>query len=215
MTTFDPVLFSIAENKYLLTTLGLPPKVALATCPRDVNPNAVRPVLEAVYDLQEMEAHRGEHWVGIPAIKDAIDIYLKMADKWSTDRRRGRVRFPTMHTYDTKNKPHRGGPGSDSGQVRTYFDESGERKAFIVSLIPDGNVEWTPDWIGEPASKKGIQVDAVKSRLECPICNHAEQFKAASRASQNAARARMSKHLRTATDEPDAHRECHIEEFGG
>lgn len=222
ITTFDPVLFSNAENEFLLKHLGEPPIVALRDVPKNVNPAAVRPILARVQELNQLKEHEGESWCGIEPLKRTIEAYLKNNAKWAHDKKRSRQapRFPSMYSFDAKGKKHLGGPGSDSGRVRTYFGPAGERIPFEVSLIPENFMEWhAPGFTEEPVSE-GLKVDPETNRIECRVkvgegyCGHTESYKADSRSSYNAARARMSKHLRKATAETDAHRELHTNEFG-
>ncbi len=209
---FNPVLYSFEENQFLRDRVGQPPVVALRDVPVGVNRAAVRPVIEKIYELTELQKHSGLEWVGIEAIQQAIDTYIQQATKWQNDRRKGAPRFPSMFSYDTKGRPHRHGVGSDSEQVKTYFVGK-ERKPFAVELVPDGEPTWVPDWEADAPSKdSGLTVNAEAKRIEC-FCGHTEQFNADSRASFNAARARMSKHLRSSTDEVERHRETHTMEF--
>lgn len=218
MDRFDPVRYSLEENEFLLANLGKPPVVALTSVPPGVISKAVRPILEKVYEFQELASvGRPVSWVGIDALKERITTYLTQAKKWADDKKRfpRAPRFPSMHSYDGKNRPHRGGPGSDSGQVRTYFDERGERKPFAIDLFEQGSGGWVPEWAtNKVLSTKELIDDVDSHRLECPICKHTESYNTDSRGSYNAARARMSKHLRTSTLETDLHRELHTNEFG-
>lgn len=212
--TFNPVKFSIAENEYLLANLGKPPVVALRGLPAEVNMAAVRPIMEQVYGLIELAKHSGQEWAGVEAMKAGISIYLEQAAKWKADKKRfrGAPRFPTMSIYDHRKRPHRQGPGSDAQEVQTYFDAAGNRHKFEVDLVPSGIPDWNAP--GQEAPNPGGLVVEEK-RIVCTVCTHTESFNPESRASQNAARARMSKHLRTSTDEVDRHRELHTLEFGG
>jgi hypothetical protein len=246
---FDPVKFSLEENRFLLAHLGEPSSVALREVkpvplpspardtktgriidrnpvhyPDGVIPAAVKPLLDRVYELIDLEKHFGQKWVGVEKLKERINIYLSQQEKWMEDKRRFRraPRFPSMHSFDARKRPHRGGPGSDSGTVSTYFEKGGERKEFRISLFSDGQEgDWSPDWEGSPdatpvpveATKKLID-DPEKNRIECPICHHTESYRPDSRGSFNAARARMSKHTIKETREPELHRELHTNEFG-
>lgn len=220
LTVFDPVDFSDSENLFLADNLGKPPQVALRLVPAGVNPAAVEPMLRTVYDLVEFERHTGSKWAGVEALRESISVYLDQMQKWASDKRRNRPRFPSMSAYDTKNRPHYGGPGSDSGKIKTYFDASGNRVRFAVDLIPDGNIDWTPDWaegqaVDAQPQSAGLAVNATDNRIECKVCGHTESFRPESRGSFNAARGRMSKHLRNDPRKQyeQAHRETHSLEF--
>ena len=214
---FDPVKYSIEENKFLFSHAGEPPVVALRDLPERVNLRAVKPILTRIYELIELAKHEKTEWLGVEKIKQAITTYLAQQDKWLKDRKRGAPRFPSMHSFDSKKRAHFQGPGSDSGQVHTYFDEKGERHEFAVPLLGTDEVTWVPDWAkgptDVPTDKTGIWVDSPNNRFEC-FCGHTESFGPDSRSSYNSARARMSKHLRSAKDEVDRHREIHTNEFG-
>jgi hypothetical protein len=214
MEKIDPVTLSLDENKFLIEHLGEPPLVALRVIPTGVNPKAVLPILEETYTRMQLAEHRGEEWIGVDAVKQALQVYVAEAEKWHSDKRRGRVRFPSMHTFDGKGRPHRGGPGSDSGRVKSYFDNRGERKEFAIELTAEAEALWTPPTQAD-APRDGLKLDDANNRWECLVCGWTTSFNPDSRSSQNSARARMSKHLRTATAEPDRHREVHTNEFGG
>lgn len=219
--TFDPVLYSIAENQFLFTSLGKPTIVALRELPNGVNVNAIRPILDRVNELQELEKHEGFKWVGVKAMQDKIATYLQMNAKWALDHKRNpkAPRYPSLFSYDARGKAHRGGPGSDADRVRTYFTPTGERIPFELQLIPDNVAPWSPPGFTEAPMAAGLKVDQNANRIEClvpvgdGVCGHTESYKPDSRASYNAARARMSKHLRSARDAKELHLELHTEEF--
>lgn len=225
--TFDPVKLSLEECKFVLEHAGKP-FVAVADDARLYNPEksgvvpaAVRPVLDRIYELIELDNRRGQPWVGVDAVKEKIQAYLDQQAKWLADKRRfpRAPRFPSMHSFDAKGKPHRGGTGSDSGTVKTYFDKEGNRVDFAMDLIDNRETGgWTPEWAKEKAKNapnvKGIKHDVENHRLECPICKHTESYKADTASSMNAARGRMSKHLRKDPREVELHRELYTNEFG-
>jgi hypothetical protein len=88
-------------------------------------------------------------------------------------------------------------------------------------LIPDNMIDWQPPTVQEAPGDARLVVDEKNHRIECRIkvgdgfCGHTETYKEASRASYQTARARMSKHLRKATSEKEAHLEMYTNEFGG
>lgn len=214
MNVFDPVKFSIEENEFLAKHAGKPPMVALRELPASVNVKAVRPVLERFYELEELQKHSGVEWVGVDKVVQAIQTYLEESTRWALDRRRGRPRFPSMYSVDGRKRLHKYGPGSDSGQVRSYY-KGGQRKPFSVELVESEVVDWTFDAPHDDEQVEGLIVNTEQNRIECPVCGHTESFKGESRGSFNAARARMSKHLRNITSDVEAHRELHTNEFGG
>jgi hypothetical protein len=222
--TFDPVKFSNAENEFLLETLGLPTAVALRQLKYPVNPKAVKPILDRVNELEDLRKYDGSDWVGVEKLKQSIRKWQEQNIKWANDfKRSGKraPRWPSLYSFDAKGRPHWSGPGSDSGQVRTYFGPAGERIPFEVLLVPDNFINWVAPTIAEENTDPLLYVDPDAHRIECKvpvdggICGHTEAYKPGSRSSYNAARARISKHLRKATANADAHRELHTNEFGG
>lgn len=248
MEYFDPVLYSIEELNFLIANLGKPTVVALSTIravplaeparrkdgriadknpvnyPDGVNPAAVKPILDKVNEFIDLEKHQGAYWCGVEALKEAAQTFLTENEKWKRDARRGAPRWPSMFSYDMNGRGHLSGPGSDSGQVRTYFGADGKRKPFRVPFVPQdlagGNPEWANRAIEETPAREtasgrkvGLRNDTENHRIECLVCGHTEQYKTESRSSYNAARARMSRHLRSAKTEADAHAEVHVLEY--
>jgi hypothetical protein len=219
--TFDPVLFSIKENEFLLSCLGKPPVVVMRDVPVGVNPTAIKPIVSRVYELQELDKHEGIGWVGVESVKATIEAYLRENAKWLSDKRRSKKapRFPSLYSFDAKGRPHLGGPGSDSGRVRSYFNSKGERVPFEVNLQGADLDSWTAPTISSEITtdpKAGLFVNAEKNRIECGVegCGHSEKYKNESRASFNAARARISKHLRKPGNSVETHMEIYSQEFG-
>lgn len=223
---FDPVIYSNAENHFLLQHLGVPPVVAMRAVPKDVNPKAVQPIIERVYALEELQRHEGVRWVGVDTLKAKIQTWLEQNAKWASDSKRFRSapRWPSMFSFDGKGRAHIGGPESDSGRVRTYFGPAGERIPFAVPLVDVYNDGWVPPSASAASNGADLRyfVDEPGHRIECrvkaadgSICGHVETYKADSRASYRAARARMSKHLRKPGNEIEQHREVYTNEFGG
>ena len=241
LTNFNPVEFTNAENEWLIEHLGEAPVVAMKTIrgttsptahPKDKNPiiypdgvvpSSVRPVIEGVYELMELEKAEGLKWIGIDRMKETIRVWQRENAKWLSDHQRSgkRIpRWPSLFAWDAKGKGHLGGPGSDSGKVKTWFGKAGERIPFAIDLLIQAPFEWrAPN--EEPKVTVGLSVDAEAHRIECrvkmddgTVCGHTESYKQDSRKSYNMARGRMSKHLRKATQEVEAHRELQTLEFG-
>jgi hypothetical protein len=243
MNAFNPVNYSDAENDFLLKHLGEPSVIALRDIrrsaisnphpreknpfyyPEGVNPASVKPLLDRIYELEQLQKIEGTAWIGVEKMKAAIKVWQRENSKWKRDylRTSGKApRWPSLYSFDMKGRPRLGGPGSDSGQVRTYFGTAGERIPFEISLFPEFDQTWVAPGLTEVTeTAEFMKVDPEAHRIECRIplaeggiCGHTESYKEDSRASYNAARARFSKHLRKATKEVDAHRELHTNEFG-
>lgn len=224
--TFDPAQLSFADCDFLLAHAGEAPIVALRSLPPIANRVTMTQWIERFYELEEQYKHRGTEWAGIEAVKQSIETYLGQRAKWSADAAVGAPKFPSMYAFDSRGNGHYSGPGSDSGTVHTYFDETGKRHAFALSLV-DGQAQgkWKPSWVSQPdadaAPKQAHKVMSIqdvegKNAMECgvPGCGHTETFKPDVRSSRAAARARMSRHLRKSTSEQQAHLELHTLEFG-
>jgi len=213
MDVFDPVKYSLEENKFFLQHLGESPVSVLKdSLPKGVNPVTVREVLGKIYELDELQKHRGTSWVGQTVIKNSITRYLHEWEKWREMSSRGAPRFPTMSAWDGKGRPHRGGIASDAYQVTTYIDDNGNRQPLAVSWQEQAP-GFTADWVKEEAPMpEGLVEDAEKGMLQCPVDGWATNYNPDSRQSQNLARARMSKHCKTSKD--DRVREFGLKVFG-
>jgi hypothetical protein len=212
---FDPTIYSIPECQFLIDNLGKEPVVALRSIPPNVNEKAIRPIMQRVHELQRLQDIEGIAWTGVEPLKAAAATYVRENAKWKREAARNRraPRYPSLYTFDAKGRGHKGGPGSDCHTVKSYFDETGARRRFEVFLFPEMAEEWVAPAFEAPSDKR-LTVDGEKNRIEC-FCGHTESFKPESRSSYSAARARISKHLRTAKDNVEDHREIHTLEFGG
>lgn len=209
--TFDPVVYSHPELEFLKTAMGKSPTVAFGDgVPSGVNPRQVSPLLQQIKDWEDM----GTMWVGIPAVVQCIETYQKVDQEWREIQRRGGPRFPSFFTFDAKGKAHLGGPGSDSGKVKTYFAEDGRRKPIALDLIGD-TAMWQAPWTVSKEAPHELIEEPEHFTLKCAICHHTEQYKEDSEASRRAAMARMSKHMKDPkVKEPELHREYKLNVFG-
>lgn len=222
LNTFDPALLSFPDCDFLLAHAGEPPIVALKSLPANANRTTMTEWIARFYELEEQEKCQGITWVGVEAVKTAIRTYLAEREKWSRQASHGAPKFPSMYAFDARGNGHLSGSGSDSGRVKTYFDAKGNRLKFALHLNGDGEqTGWKPDWITAGAGQPNREIMKItevpgKNALACgvPECGHTETFKPESRTSIGAARARMSKHLRKAKSEQEAHLELHTLEFG-
>jgi hypothetical protein len=203
MKSFHPVRYSLEENQFFLNHLGESPVVALQqSTPDGVNPVTVQEVLGELYELDELEKHRGVTWAGQKAVAEIITRYLSEHEKWGEMAKRGAPRFPTMYAWDGRGRPHRGGISSDSGEVTTYFDDNGDRQPLSVPLREEAIQAFKAPWVkkNQPIPENLIE-DMDKGVLQCPIDGWTSNFKSESRQSYNMARGRMAKHCRSSKDE--------------
>lgn len=218
--TFDPVLLSLQENEFVVAHLGKPPAVVQrVTFPAGVNPKAVMPVIEKVYELIEVEKHDKQPWIGIDAIKKRCQTYLEQSASWAELKRRNGPKwpaFPSMASWDAKGRPTLGATGSDSGQVRTYFDENGDRQPFAVSLHGEDGPAFMPPWVKSTPIYDALITGEKDTEgfLRCPICQHSETYNPEAQSARNSANARMAKHLVSAKEKVESHRELHTKVYG-
>lgn len=219
MDRFEPALYSIEENIFIQEHAGEPPQVALRYgTPQCVNPKAVRPVLERIYELTESKKHNGEEWVGLESLKAAIATYVDAIKEWEEDKKKGAPYPPSMYEWDSRGRSRFGGIGSDAGFVKTYFDENGTRKPLGINLT---STEFGKKYIPEFVRRKmeGYQppteliVDEKLGHLTCPVCQHVENFDPEDPRKINVARGRMANHMIKSNKDVDDHRAAHAAIF--
>lgn len=213
--TINPVEYSVEEAKFLIKYLGEPSEVAeLDGFPTGVNPNAVLPCLDRIYRLIKQTEARNFKWAGVQAVKDGFQVYVTQFERWQSDNRRGAPKYPSQYVWDDSGRGHKGAVGAD-GNVSTYFDETGQRKQFLIDLIPDGLEHYVPAWV-RPAEKRPVPKlieDSDKGTIACPVCHFTQNYDVDTRSTYNLARGRMSKHLLQSRKNPDMHREVYTQEF--
>lgn len=206
---FDPTLYSLDENAFFLKHLGEAPLAVMQhPLPAGVNPVAVTTALGRIYELSELETHQGTPWIGTAKIADAITCYLTQRAKWTDLAKRGAPVFPSMYTWDGKGRPHRSGIGSDAGQVRTYFDDNGNRQPFAVPLVDVIPQAFSAPWVKaeEPIPDACVE-DPEKGTMQCPVDGYSTNWNPDSRQAYNLARARMARHCKSSKD-------ARVQEFG-
>lgn len=217
MQVFDPAVYSLEELKFSRDRLGLPPAVALKDeIPTGVSARTVSELLRAVYELEELRKHRGESWVGVEALQSSIDTFLREYQKWQGMHKRGAPRFPTMHAWDARGRPHKYGVGADGSQVRTWIDSEGQRHAFAVELKGIKDEEFIADWVKpqEPLPTDLVE-DMDNGTVACPLCGYSQSFKSESPASYRMAKARIGKHMKSSgVKDQIRHRELYTYIFG-
>lgn len=221
MDQLEPALYSDAEVEFLHQHVGENPLVLFKyPLPIGVNQAAVKPVVQRIYDLQQLEALEGQKWLGLEKVKEGLAVFLrerafsKEQAKRLSKKNKGIALYSSMYAFDAKGKAHHGASGTDSNYVRSYYDKDGKRIPFMIEFIPPDTPEWTPPWVtAERVAPKELIEDLDKHRFECAICAHTESFKPDSRPSLNAARARMASHMKKADFEAELHREYYTNVF--
>jgi hypothetical protein len=223
-TVFDPVSYSVEGNAWLIAHIGESSQQATLTgVPPGVD-RATIAALDDLYRLDQAAQATGGTWVGFEAIRAAARTYLVQLQQWEANYQRQRSRdpnyprYPSLCTWDSFGRYHKGGVGSDSGRVATYFDEQGSRQRFALELQPETRgAEEVPTWLrGKRKAQEFTEIienDTI-GYFECPICQVRESYEAMSAASRNGARAKLGKHLTNARTEKDAHKALHTLAFG-
>jgi hypothetical protein len=217
--TFDPARFSLEDNQFLIDHLGEPLEVATANgVPPGVTPVAGLQALDDLYRYGRRCEQTGEPFVGFDAIKEACRVFLREHAKMMADHKRGVApKFPARYEWDSFGQPHLGGVGADTGRVRSYFDEQGQRRYFAIQLVARETVR--PKWLERKTTKTAADYrelieDAEHGTITCPICKFTQNYEPGSRSRRAMARTRLGKHLKTAKKEPDLHRQLYTYVFG-
>jgi hypothetical protein len=216
---FDPVALSLDENQFIIDHGGKPPAVvARVAMPPGVNSRAVMPVIEALYALDEVQKHDHIPWVGLMAVKARCQLYCDQHAEWTRMKARGGARFPTFPTmagWDSRGNPSLGSTGSDSGHVRTYFDEHGDRQRLALQLRggPESPID-LPRWVKQTVAYTELITNDTEGWIRCPVCQVTEKYQNDSQSSRNGAQSRMAKHLLSAKEHIEAHRDLHLKVFG-
>lgn len=216
---FDPSLLSFPDCDYLLAHAGEQPVVALKNVPANCNRYTMKQWIDRFYELDELAKAGFGDWAGIESVKATIQTYLDVREQWRKEESYGAPRNPSMYSFDTRGNAHYSAPGSDSGRVKTYFDDKGNRLPFALNLIDNSSTgKWKPVWVrdNKPVEKPAVIEPTGKNVIECGVegCGHTETYRPESRSSYNVARGRLSRHMRRAQFEPQAHLEMHSLEFG-
>jgi hypothetical protein len=219
ITRFEPALYSIEENLFMAEHLGESPNVALNKgTPVNVNPKAVRPVLQRVFELIELEKHEGEAWIGVEALKSSIVTYVDSIHEWERDKRKGAPYPPTVYEWDTRGRARMHGVGSDAHMVKTYFDENGARKELGVPLSGGIGAKYIPEWARRKAAAHRVNTDLVidmdNGKMACPVCQYTVNFNKDDHSKLNIAKAQMAKHMKSDRKNPDDHRVAYGTIFG-
>lgn len=222
-TVFDPVLYSIEANTWLIAHLGESPQQAtMQGVPMGVDRNALT-ALDELYRLDQAAQATGQTWAGFEAVRQAAQTYLDQLQKWEANyqqqvrRDPNYPRYPTMCTWDSFGRYHRGGVGSDAGRVSSYFDSNGDRQKLAIMLQPESTTHDIPEWqrgLPKPKVYTDLIENDEKGFWECPICAFRESYEPMSSTSRNQSRSKMGKHLANAKSEKDLHKQLHTYAFG-
>lgn len=227
---FEPGMFSIPELHFLVDHLGEPPVAALHDFePQGKHKGVIRARIESIlhilYELGELEKHRGVAWAGLDAVKESAIEFLEWHERCTEIKRRGGPANPSMYHWDDLGKPFKYAIGSDSGEmVRTQILDDGSRKPFGVVLRarPEDVLKadlkdlmpWTKGKTAEiRADKLILKAKGRMGIVECPICGKTEEFDSADRTKKMMAMNRMAKHLKTAKQETGRHRLLYTKEY--
>lgn len=219
---FEPAMLSLPELKFALDHLGESPSVALYEfdpSKHGVIKNRLEVFFGRIYELQELQKHRGVEWAGLDAISDSITRYLDWNARVQEMKKRGfKKGEPSQFHWDEVGDAYKYAIGSDSGEcVRTEIADDGTRRPFGVNLVMTPKMAMAMDlsdvapWINRgkhkihTEDKLDEKVNGRMGTIQCTICSKTEEFDAANRQARVAARGRMGKHLKNAKQEKHRH----------
>lgn len=227
---FEPAIYSDEELNFFLSHLEQTPTAALhGALPAGVNPTAVRSLLDRLQEYDQLQKVHAVAWSGFDAIKDSILRYLAWRERTEEIYRRtgGRsnqraIRHASQYVWDGSGNAYKFGIDADSAEmVRTEIMEDGSRRPFGVKMLePEGklipSLEDIAPWVrtGKGAAqaladKVVIDQSTRQGTMKCTVCGRVESFDSKNRQELSAARARMSRHLKTAKNEVARHRLLH------
>jgi hypothetical protein len=212
ITRFEPAFYSIEECEFLFENVGKAPAVALHKgTPQYVNPKAVRPVLEKVYELEELQKHSGSAWIGLDALKEVLRVYIDSVKGWEEDKQKGAPYPPTMFEWDSRGRARFAGVGSDAHYVNTFFDENGNRRKLGIHLTNEGIAQkYIPEWARRKMeahrTPDSLIIDEGLGHVTCPVCQFVVNYDPTDTTKLNMAKAQMGKHMLKSTKSPDDHK---------
>jgi len=123
-------------------------------------------------------------------------------------------RYPTMAGWDSRGRAAMGATGADCGYVRTYFDEAGDRHKLAIPLHGEEVVHELPRWIRQTVKYTELIVNDQEGWIRCPVCQVTEKYQPESQSSRASAQGRIAKHLLSAKEHVEAHRDLHLKVYG-
>lgn len=236
---FDPAMYADEELDFLLEHLGESNATALRevgklkdpvtgklqTAP-GLNLDTVSHALARFREVAEMHEMDMVKWCGYDAIRERIGKWRERQRRAATNKSQAGHGFvPEMHHYDSRQRPHWAGPGSDSARVRRfalrlivedYRDGMGEVPVagtdFTAGLVDEAPSVETPKAPStDPTDWELVEGDDF---IQCPIDNHREDFNPDSRGSYNLARARMARYMKSGKRKDPAFHEAALHIFG-
>lgn len=222
---FHPADYSLPELRFLLEHLEESPTVALdggqpVKTPRDrsvnlkvgehvINPVQVRPLLQRMYELEELRRVRQKPWAGYDPIRESIERFIAFQENCIEWQKQGHPRHPSMHTWDSTGERYKGGIGSDpSDRIRHEILPNGERRPFEVHLLQSEQSKTKLPWLSKDAPVNTDRIIHENGIMHCTICDKpiTSYDVALGRKAANKARAAARKHCKTAKNEIARHR---------
>lgn len=171
-------------------------------------------------------------WVGYDAVRAVLEETkawrattreLKRRTRGASGPVRASAATPSLYMWDPhSDTAYLGGDGADADTVRTAIGPSGARIELSTSLQPSaaGSLKSIADvaaFVGQREKKNArdavaalpstlrIEGEGQNSRLVCPVCEHTEHFDSGNTTKTNAAKGKMTRHLKEAPTHKEEH----------
>lgn len=231
---FEPAAFSAQELRWLGDNMDKPPVVVFREFDPDdpklrgVHRARVEPVVQHMYQLEQLRQFSGIPWAGFEPIREAIVDYMEWNGIALEIRRRGGVANPSQYYWDGSGSPAQYAVSADSCEmVRTRILPDGSRKSFkvIYALSPTEALHtslsdimpWVRDRTTGPEAERDQLVEQIISdtvgSFTCSICSHSKEFIPQEPKTRRMAWAQMARHMSTAKKEQNRHHVLKLQTF--
>lgn len=218
---FEPSLYNRQELTFFLDHLGESPVAAsFKGLPKHVTKAAVDDVLGRIYTFEEIKRVHHVAWSGIDDVKESILRYLAWMETCARARAQGGPQHLSTYAWDENGRGVKGGEGADGGTVLTAILPGNKRVRLGIrigtpaSTIDMGaGADFIPDFVTPVAVPTALVEDKTKGLIVCPVCDWTANYTPNRRPTYTAARGRMAKHLKQATNKQANHRRLYNSVF--
>jgi hypothetical protein len=223
ITHFDPVIFSDEENLFIQKHVGKSPAAAFtgAKYGPGFSRIGVEAFLSRIRDLKDVQELHKLPWVGEEPIVERSNMWMEYRERYKAAKALNpSSAHPSMFHFTADGSEYYQGVGSDSGLVRTYFDEDGTRRPWALPLTKAHDAQSQAAWGSQEIvesmqdDRLAVNEDLTLGKVECSICGHTETWDPDKPTGRGPARRKMKKHCMSARKDVAMHRKLGVEVFG-